>query len=154
MLHPFESAIYTVPLWNWTGDSTVGPLPDYSTIELRGFSITNTSNVNLSFSYRVSTDGPTTLDDNGKPTSLIGTTPVLTPGQSFTPPPALLVFQPIHGDSCCIDQHIYYRVWSNSCPGVVDTSVTTITISPPVATLFQSLVSKVDVEGMVNMRTL
>jgi len=52
----------------------VGPLPDYSTIELRGFSITNTSDVNLSFSYRVSTDGPATLDDNGKPTSLIGTT--------------------------------------------------------------------------------
>jgi len=130
-------------------DSTVGPLPDYSTIELKGFSITNTSTVNLSFSYGVSTDGPATLDDNGKPASLSGTTPVLAPGQSFAPPPALLVLHPIHGDSCCIDQYIYYRVWANSCPGVVDTSVTTITINPPVATLFQSLDAEAEVEGVV-----
>jgi len=65
----------------------VPPLP-YSQVILSGFSMTNTSTTNLSFAYSLSLSGPGILTQNGDPTSLVGTTPVLAPGQSFAPPAA------------------------------------------------------------------
>jgi hypothetical protein len=63
--------------------------PSGSSYVLAGFSITNAYRYDASINYRVISPSGL-LRDNGDPLSLVGSTPVLAPGESFTPPPAAL----------------------------------------------------------------
>jgi hypothetical protein len=96
---------------------------------LSGFEIMNASGINRTFSYNLVGSGPCTLVDNGDPASLSGTTPVLLPGESFTPPEAALVFPPIRVGSV---QTVTYYVSSSDAPPVSVDCMTTITIHAPV----------------------
>jgi hypothetical protein len=60
-------------------------------IILTGFSFLNLSNFDAPVNYRLIVEGPAHLDDNGDPSSLVGSTPLLTPGETWTPPDAKIV---------------------------------------------------------------
>jgi hypothetical protein len=62
-----------------------------ASIVLTGFSFLNLSNFDAPVNYRLIVEGPAHLDDNGDPASLVGSTPLLTPGETWTPPDARLV---------------------------------------------------------------
>jgi hypothetical protein len=96
---------------------------------LTGFEITNASGVSRTFNYSVTSPGPATLVDNGDPASLSGTTPVLLPGQSYTPPEAALVFPAIRTPSI---QIVTYSVSSADAPPVSADCETQIYIESPV----------------------
>jgi Right handed beta helix region len=57
---------------------------------LTGFSINNTSTMDAVVNYRLVVYGAT-LNDNGDPLSLVGTTPILASGETFVPPHAALI---------------------------------------------------------------
>jgi hypothetical protein len=60
-------------------------------IPLSGFEITNTSSMETVVNYALTCEGPVRLSDQGNPFALKGTTPILQPGQSYTPPEAAMV---------------------------------------------------------------
>jgi hypothetical protein len=60
-------------------------------IPLAGFHVTNTSNMETIVRYALACEGPVRLSDQGNPFAIKGTSPVLQPGQSYTPPEAALV---------------------------------------------------------------
>jgi hypothetical protein len=70
-------------------DSPVGMQPG-ERYALTGFEFANSSNLDAVVNYRLHVVGGV-LDDNGDPLSLVGTSPVLAPGESFVPPPAALI---------------------------------------------------------------
>jgi hypothetical protein len=60
-------------------------------IPLTGFQVTNTSNMETIVKYALTCEGPVRLSDQGNPFALKGTSPVLQPGESYTPPEAAIV---------------------------------------------------------------
>ena len=95
-----------------------------SSLVLNGFEITNTSTTDLAFSYNLETEGPAILMDNGDPLSLLGTTPVIVSGVSFSPPPAALDIPAIEDNT---QQTVTYHVTAVGYPNIVDSCTTTIT---------------------------
>jgi hypothetical protein len=114
-------------------------IPAFSTmppLELSGFQITNLAqSESLSFLYTVSTAGPCSLMNNGGPASLSGVTPLLEPGQSWSPPEASLDIPPIREYA---EQFVTYRVTPVGIPDDVDSCITSITFEPPVPVLVRS----------------
>ncbi len=121
------------------GDSII---PAYSTVPnlvLVGFEITNMSSCCLSFDYFLTAEGPTTLVDNGDPESLLGTTPMLAPGESYTPPEAALVIPAIR---TLVHEFVTYFATTDQNPDISDSCTTTITFEPPVAILIDNFHAK------------
>jgi len=102
-----------------------GSLPGASYV-LNGFSITNTYRYDASINYRV-TSPSGLLRDSGDPLSLVGSTPVLAPGESFTPPPAALEV-PAGSRNVVVKYAYAYAPALN----IVDTVQTTIHFASPV----------------------
>jgi hypothetical protein len=107
-------------------------LPAFSTIEfivLDNFWIRNDYCEPRDFAWTVWTEGPAALVDNGDPMSLSGTTPLLNPGEVFTPPDAALEVPAIRHDT---DQLVWYRVEPLLNPAAAETCVTVIDVAAPV----------------------
>jgi hypothetical protein len=110
-------------------------IPTGSTVPvytLSGFTIKNEGTCNQAFTYNVTEVGPATLTDLGNPASLSGTTPVLIPGGTYSPPNAGLSIPAITSYSV---EKVYYEV-SPTSGGWPDTCTTIITIEPGVAVAF------------------
>lgn len=71
-------------------DTVVALEPTGTTLTLPPFSISNSGLAPSPFFYRVTSVGAAMLSNGGNPLSLIGVTPVLGPGESFSPPSAVL----------------------------------------------------------------
>ncbi|UCG53002.1 MAG: right-handed parallel beta-helix repeat-containing protein, partial [Candidatus Latescibacterota bacterium] len=112
-------------------------VPAHSTVPylvLEGFTITNIHDTSLSFAYSVQSEGPATLVDNGDPASLTGVTPLIDPGESFTPPEAALDIPAIREN---LQQTVTYTVWDPVIPTII-ARTTTITFEPPVPVFINS----------------
>jgi hypothetical protein len=95
---------------------------------LSGFRIENMSNAFLAFEYEVTSRGFAELSDNGYPNSLRGISPILSPGQSYSPPDARLIFPIINADDT---QNVIYRVKAVQCPDIIDSCMTAISFISP-----------------------
>jgi len=60
-------------------------------VVLSDFRITNASNMETVVNYSLICEGPVRFSDQGNPFAFKGTTPILQPGQSYTPPEAAVV---------------------------------------------------------------
>jgi len=119
-------AVGVPPNWTFPAMSTI---PTYSLV---GFHIINTGMVSSAFDYFVSKEtGPCALVDQGNPAALAGTTPVLSPGQSFAPPPAALVIPAIREVT---QEYTAYLALAVGHPEVAASGTTIITFEPPVPT--------------------
>ena len=108
-------------------DSIIPPLPDNPVHVLRGFTIRNNADFDLSFRYNVRGSGPALLGDNGNPASLDGTTPLIAPGSSYEPPPALLLIPLLNQRAREI---VTYHVRAVQEPSIADSCRTVVTIEP------------------------
>jgi hypothetical protein len=112
-------------------DVVVPALSTVPSMTLDGFRITNVGTAASSFVYSVTGEGAATLDDNGDPASLSGTTPVLAPGESYEPPDAGLIVPAIRAIQY---EHVAYRAGLNDL--VEAASCTTVVrFEPPVPVL-------------------
>jgi hypothetical protein len=112
----------------------------FSTIDalvLDGFTIANTESSPLTFNYHVTTPGPAILMDNGDPASLAGTTPLLPPCGSLSPPDAALEVPAITSYTV---QPVTYHVSCVEDPSLVDSCVTLVVFDAPVAAVISSFV--------------
>lgn len=117
-------AVGVPPDWTFPAMSTI---PTYSLV---GFHIINAGMVSSAFDYFVSKEsGPCALVDQGNPAALEGTTPVLSPGQSFAPPPAALVVPEIRE---LAQEYVAYLAIAVGHPDVAASGTTVITFEPPV----------------------
>jgi hypothetical protein len=126
-------------------------VPAFSTIPqllLSGFEFTNTSAASSAFEYYLTASGPATLVDNGNPASLSGTTPLLSPGESYLPPEAALEVAQIREWT---QQFVDYHVHAVGYPEVADSCTTTITFEPPVP-VFVTAFDAVPLESSVELR--
>ncbi len=120
----------------YPADQVIAPYTAIPVLPLSGFSIENKSwGESFSFRYEVLTTGPAILDDNGDPVSLAGTTPVLAPGESFSPPAAALAVPAISETTA---QAVTYRVTPQGISGVVYTGTTNIVFMAPVPVFISS----------------
>ncbi len=104
--------------------------PMYTTwchYNLKGFVISNPDSFALAYDYNLTSEGPATLA--GDPLSLSGTTPVLSPGESYTPPWAVLVIPEIREYS---KQFVTYHVSAVGHPDIVGSCTAVMTFDPPV----------------------
>ena len=69
-------------------DTTVPLGPGGTLMTVGAFKITNGAAVSIAFSYQVTSTGPATLWDRGNPLALMGETPPLLPGETYTLPQA------------------------------------------------------------------
>jgi hypothetical protein len=92
-------------------------------IPLTGFQVTNTSNMETIVKYALTCEGPVRLSDQGNPFALKGTSPVLQPGESYTPPEAAIL---VMTDDEWFDVTVQYA--SAYAPALLtpDTQTTTI----------------------------
>lgn len=111
----------STPADAWPSGSQPG-----SSYVLSGFSITNDYRYDASINYRVISPSGL-LRDNGDPLALVGSTPVLAPGESFTPPLAAL--QVPAGNRTVVVKYCYaYAPALN----IVDTLQTAVHFESPV----------------------
>ncbi len=124
------------PMVSCPVDTTILPFSTLPSLVLRGFAITNSSEEDSSsFYYHVTAEGPCTLADNGNPSSLSGTTPLLGPGDSYAPPNVLLLVPPIR---VLVTEYVRYDVSANRPGGGTDTCVSAIEFQPPVPVFISS----------------
>lgn len=116
-------------------DETIPPFSLMETLTLDGFTITNVSLENLSFYYEVSSEGPATLVDQGLPAAISGTTPVLGPSESYSPPDAALLIPEINDYDA---QVVTYSVIPTAYPDMPNSCSTVINLEPPIAVLIES----------------
>jgi hypothetical protein len=122
------------------GDLEVPAFTTVETLQLDGFTITNTDLATHTIQYQCMSEGLAMLSDNGNPASLYGFTPDLSSGESFTPPSAVLLIPEIR--NYAIEEVMYETTilglqQHNFC-------TTTIQFFPPVATL----ITKFDVRAL------
>ncbi|UCG53331.1 MAG: Ig-like domain-containing protein [Candidatus Latescibacterota bacterium] len=122
-------------------------------INLDGFEMKNITGRDFTYSYTISTDGPATLSDGGLPppggvpgrsgrgtdsqpfiissgsSSVSGVTPTIAPGDSFSPPPAVLEIPPVREH---VEQYIVYNVSTVEDPNLEKSDTVFVTIEPPV----------------------
>jgi parallel beta-helix repeat protein len=72
-------------------DAFVALDPAGTTVTLKRFLIINRGNTPSQVFYQLSSSGPAVLFDNGNPQALVGVTPVLLSGESYSPPVAQLL---------------------------------------------------------------
>ncbi|HEX5133691.1 MAG TPA: FlgD immunoglobulin-like domain containing protein [Candidatus Krumholzibacteria bacterium] len=123
------------------GDNPVGVQPG-DEYPLVGFSIKNTSPLDAVVNYRLSAVGGV-LRDNGDPLSLVGTTPVLPPGESFVPPPAAIVVP----DGNAIIEVKYAFAYAPAL-NIADTVRTTLYFGTPVSVRVTSFAASVGEGGV------
>jgi hypothetical protein len=122
-------------------DTTIGPFTLDPFVPITGFKITNTSDISLSFEYNLVAEGPVHLVDNGNPESISGTTPLLSPGESYIPPePALQLVVLTEYD----EETITHHVSAVGHPEVTESCVMTVALDPPIATLLQDCTVHID----------
>jgi FlgD Ig-like domain len=109
---------------------------------LDGFTITNTSPFEATVNYRLFATGGT-LSDNGDPLSLVGTSPVLAPGETFVPSPAGIVIP--DGEATV---EVKYGYAFAPALNIVDTVRTTIHFGNPVAVRVASFRARVEDAGV------
>jgi hypothetical protein len=90
---------------------------------LSGFSVLNLSNFPAPVNYRLLIAGPAFLEDNGDPSSLAGSTPVLEPGQTWTPPAAKLIL-----DTPVLQDVVTVRYITAYAPALAIPDTTTMTV--------------------------
>ena len=109
-------------------DSTIGWVPQDLLFTLDGFEITNTSTTDLSFYYYLTAEGPVTLIDNSEDsTAISGTSSLLPPGGSFSPPDAAFEIPCLEEWS---EEVVTYHAYAVEEPNVRDSCTTVITIPP------------------------
>jgi hypothetical protein len=91
-------------------------------IVLSDFRITNASNMETVVNYSLICEGPVRFSDQGNPFAFKGTTPVLQPGQSYTPPEAAVV---VTGEDEWFDVTVKYISAYAPALLVPDTATTT-----------------------------
>jgi hypothetical protein len=122
-------------------DILVPAFTDNPCLLLPGFEITNISATDLSYDYFLMANGPASLSDNGDPASISGTTPLLSPGESFSPPVPVLLLVPLREYTV---EKIVHVVTAVGYPGYSKSCAMTVTIEAPVATLLQSCSAAVE----------
>lgn len=125
------------------GDIIVPAFTNDPYVLLSGFQITNASTIGLSFDYYLVADGPAPLVDNGNPASIFGRTPLLLPGESFSPPLAALQLVVLREYA---QEEITYVVTAVDYPEISESCITKLTFEPPIATFLQSY--SVDLEEL------
>jgi hypothetical protein len=116
-------------------DTVVALEPGGGQAILFGFRVVNGGDVTTNIVYLVSSSGPAVLSDGGDPSSLFGITPPLTPGSSFTPPPARLVAPP---DVAPFEQLVSYEAYANVTDRY-DSCATVVSFIQPVPVAFTSI---------------
>ena len=114
------------------GNMHFPPFSQVERIDLNGFTIVNASGESVHVNYGCTSEGPATLVDNGNPGSLTGVTPLLSPGESYSPPAAALMV-PVIRDYAV--QTVRYYAAAAGHPDLADSCVTTIVFDPPVPTV-------------------
>jgi len=112
-------------------DMVVPALSTVPSVTLEGFRIINMGSVPCSFVYSVTAEGPATLNDNGDPASLSGTTPTLSPGASYEPPDAGLIVPAIRA---LLYEFVTYRAGVNDLAEAASCT-TVVKFEPPVPVL-------------------
>lgn len=102
---------------------------------LSGFRITNISGAEASVNYELLVEGGI-LDDNGDPLSFVGVSPILAPGESFSPPEAAVVVPDPFEPGVA---RVRYLVSYAPALTLVDTFVTTITFDTAVPVAVEAL---------------
>jgi hypothetical protein len=123
---------------------TGSTVPQYTLV---GFTITNVSDAPMSYGYSLGTTGPGTLDECN-PGSLSGTTVVLAPGATATPPNACIDLPAIYAYST---QTVTYTVWPAIDPSMTSQCCTKISIEPGVAVAF-SMFEAVGIDNGIDLR--
>jgi hypothetical protein len=95
---------------------------------LSGFELTNTSDKEAPLYYRLLFEGDAAPNDLGDPLAFVGVTPVLQPGQSFTPPEAALTVPDVQGPSVA---RVSYLAAYAPALNLPDTLTSTVTFDLP-----------------------
>jgi len=95
---------------------------------LSGFEVTNLSEMEAPVYYRVLFEGGAAPYDQGDPLAFVGVTPILQPGQSYTPPEAALIVPDVQGPSVSTVTYLAAYAPALNLP---DTMVTTVTFDSP-----------------------
>ncbi len=109
---------------------------------LTGFSISNASTMDAVVNYRLVAFGGT-LNDNGDPLALVGTTPVLAPGETFVPPAAAVL---VPAGNATVD--IAYCFAYAPALNLVDTVTTTLHFEQPLAVRVTSFDATYETNGV------
>jgi hypothetical protein len=118
-------------------DSIVPVFSNTFSLVLEGFAITNIAPIDLAFDYYLVSEGPATLVDNGDPNSLSGTTQVLSPGESISPPEASLDI-PVIRDY--LQEFVTYYVTAVGYPEIINSCLTMIDFEPGLEPLADSII--------------
>jgi hypothetical protein len=143
-------------------------------LALAGFEMKNTTAGNLSYEYTISTSGPCELSPgtlaatsgavpggsgaldvfrsispaaalSSGYTEVVGTTPVLAPGDSFAPPPAVLTIPAIHVH---LEQRITYSVSPTTVPNLAKKATVLLIIDAPVPVFVRGFFAEALDEGV------
>jgi hypothetical protein len=111
-------------------DTTFAAYTDVPCYYLNGFKIINCTDGYLTYDYQLTEEGPARFAMAQDPIRLSGTTPTLSPGESYAPPPAIIYIPAIRTND---QQLIMYRVTGVENPSLEKTDTTTITFVAPVS---------------------
>jgi hypothetical protein len=116
-------------------DDSPGSVSSGDVYALSGFTVTNISDFEAPIYYRLLFDDKADSYDQGDPLAFVGLSPVLEPGESFTPPEAALIVP--EADSV-VTSKVTYLVAYAPALNMPDTFVTTITFTATVPVAVQS----------------
>jgi len=109
-------------------DNSVSPASPGDVYVLSGFTVTNDSDLEAPVYYELRFEGDAVPFDQGDPLAFVGVTPILQPGELFTPPEAALIVPDAPGISTAT---VTYLVAYAPALNMPDTLVTTINFGVP-----------------------